>query len=221
MKKIVVIILTLMLAISMLTACGSNSTDVPNTSYVSESKPTDHNDTQSKTGNDTSASTEFNPIVVKPSELIFQEDAARILGGEVTVDDVDDVEPLSLGSMKTSFDSTEHRMYYLCIWINQTSMLDPEMINHKVQLERGGIATHNDDFYETTINLEDAMELDNLGDWAIIRKDNIYVAYGDYFIDITINTAASKVKLTEEEYKEKLTEAGTLAFTRLKAIVDA
>ena len=221
MRKRIAIILALILAISMLTACGSNSTDVPNTSAVSESKPTDHNDTQSKTGNDTSAPAEFNPIVVKPSELILQEDAARILGEEVEVDDVDDVEPLSLGAMKTSFDSTEHIMYYLTIWINQTSMLDPEMKNHKIQLERGGIATHNDDFYKHTINLEDAIELDSLGDWAIIRKNNIWVAYGDYFISITINTAVSKVKLTEEEYKEKLTEAGTLAFTRLKAIVDA
>ena len=231
MKKLFLTILVVILTISILTACGNNNnseaddneSESATTSESefqpetdSENNPPDRNNSADSDG----STAKFNPTVVISSELILPEEATRILGDEIDVEYVDEVDSMSLASNNTSFKSKEDFMYYMTIWIYQTSTLDTTYPNQKAILELGGIANFNDTQYEGSVGKEGAVILEGLGDWAIINNDVVEIAYGDYYIYMTIKTTLSNIELTDEEYIEKLTDAGTIAFGRLEEIVN-
>ena len=96
MKKIFAIMLTLILTISMLAACGgsSNSGDSNTSATVPEIVPkSDEGKAHPDRGGtkEENETLSFNPIIVKSSKLITAEEAAQILGCEVEPDKVDDV----------------------------------------------------------------------------------------------------------------------------------
>ena len=218
MQRLFAIILTLVLTIFVITACGNNSNKEAESNAASDQSP---RSSISNNAGENSVTGNFNPIVVKSSELISEQDAERILGCDIEVDELDKVDTVSGGSNKSIYKSKDDMMYYLSMYVASTAALNPEKVVDRVTLMEGGIKSYNDNIYESRASSEGAVELEGDWDWAVVWKQNIDIAYSDYSISIFINTAASKVKHTDEERIAQLTEAGTLAFERLTAIVDA
>lgn len=220
MKKILAITLILILAFSLLTACGDNGggNSAPPTS------------TNGGGGNSTNSPAQQNADIIKSSEIITQEDTARILGKDVTVDKLDEMNPMTPGAVHTSYGSTGVTIA-LSITLYQNAALDLSNSTHKALFDGGGIGSTNGGVrnqYEKGTIVE-AIPVEGIGDWAFISglgkkvSTSIDIGYGDYriFISTTIIPEGSKLgdETTLALRKEILTEAGKLAIERLEAII--
>ena len=212
MKKIFAIALIAILALSLLTACGDNSGGDTNSG----------GDSKQDAG------------VIKASELISLEDAARILGQEVAVDEKknDKIDKMTPGSIEILYDSIDtSSIRYISVTLYQNALLDPNSLAGKGLLDTGGISSYNARIKTDRESKEGALVIDGVGDWACItawesmgrRVGTIEIAYGDYCIAVTINGSPNYETASEEEtvawQNGKLTDAGKLALERLAAIV--
>jgi len=234
MKKLIAIMLTLILAISMLTACGGGSKPSNgNSSGNSSNTPPASTNSGGNSGGGSNANTpaQQNTEIIKSSELITLEDAARITGVDMIVKKIDKVETMSPGEVKTQYDTDS--MLFFTIDLYQDAAYDLSNSTHKSLLDSGGAKSYGETLRVAYENnpleikaYKDTLPIEGIGDWAYIwgsSKDSISIAYGDYFIIITIYSTPKGSGFSDEEkiewHIEKLTEAGKLAVERLEALI--
>ena len=248
MKKVTALILTIVLAISLLTSCGGKSdsktgtaSSAPKTSSSANSSTAPSNSSappassdnggNSGGGNDTNSPAQQTGVVVKASELITAEDATRILGTDMAVSvdsngvekDLDKRE--YPGSLRTVYDASDIMMFMLQVCIRQNALLDKDIPFEEAIINRGGISSFSGEIKQQYENAENTITVEGLGDWAgivsIVGK-TLYIVHGDYFLELTITGRVDKSRSDEEDAAwkiEKLTEAGKLAVERLEAII--
>jgi len=238
MKKLIVFALVMILAFSLMSGCGGNSSNSGNN--MPSSTPGNSNNSTSPASdnggdNNTSTPAKQDTRIIKASELITLEDAGRILGGNVTVNEKsdDEIDPLAFGRITTIYNSDAGSVpYYISIGLYQNATLDENNTAHKHFLDKGGIADYQKGIRADRESKELAVIIDNLGDWSCITgfaklnsmsTHTLEIGYGDYCISITMlnwpngNTFSDEEKIAWKT--EKLTEAGKLALDRLKAII--
>ena len=226
MKRMLTLGLTLLLALSLLTACGGNNSG--------ESPPAAAPAPASNSGNNTSSPAKQDARVIKSSEIITLEDAKHILGTEVKAHDekFDLINPLNPGTISTTYVSVEDPLYYISIILHQDALLDPNVAVDKGMIDKGGIAGYNARIRPARESQEAAVILEGIGDWACItgydklKLNNLYaidIAYGDYCIEILLIGWPKGTTVIDEEKidwkTEKFMEAGKRAIERLDAII--
>jgi len=235
MKKVLTLGFVLILAFSMLTACGGNSGN-STPGGGSENTPTPPASTPpSGSENNTSAPANQDAEVIKASELITAEDAGRLLGGSISVkpENDDRIDTKSFGSVTIIYNSDAGSTpYYVSVRLYQDALLDENNAAHKALIQDGGTSSYQKGLRSDRENKELAVIIDDLGDWACITgfekldsygTHTLEIGYGDFCISITIpgwpkgNTFNDEEKIAWKT--EKLTEAGRLAFERLKALL--
>ncbi len=155
--------------------------------------------------------------IVKSSELIALEDAARIIGATMETDTNFSDSADSFGSLRTIYNADG---YMLQITIRQDSALDKEDAVDMEYLARGSISTYIRGIRGTYENAEGTIAVEGLGDWAGIVKPvgklySLYIVYdGLYFIEITL----SGEDKDDDWEVDKLKQTGELATERLESI---
>ena len=219
MKKVLILGLAMVLALSLFTACGGNSDGGSNSNSNNSAKQDEK--------------------IVKSSELITLEDAERILGMDLQVnvdseagEEFDKAE--QYGGLRTVyvFDgaSIAFTPYMLQITVRQNSLLDKNNSLDKTMIENGGISYYAGNFKKSYENDNDDMYkvvwVDGMGDWACITKSPIHsiqIYYNEYLLDVTITGREKTATRSDEEEsawkQEKLKDAGNLALENLKAIL--
>jgi len=229
MKKLFAIILALILSISMLTACRGGG-DSGNGSDSAGGTPALTDSGDSGWENNANTSAQQTAEIIKSSELITQEDAARILGENVKINALDErSHRVAPGSVETRYGSTESSLE-LSISLYQNAAFDINDKAHKKLLDQGGIASANDSLRKEHERRKDAVSAEGLGDWAFITPtDNetyltIVIGYGDYRIVVDTRGEPHGGKPADKGMlamrTEILTEAGKLALERLAAIIN-
>ena len=234
MKRTLVVVIALILTLSLLSACGGNSDNSGGNSGAENSvgntiPPTSNNVDNSS---DTNAPANQGARLINASELISREDAERILGGDVTIDEKKN-DLIEDGAVSITYDSNNGGlMYYLTITLCQDAALDENRELDRVAFAIGGTASLNESTQIWYEEKEGNLLIDDLGDWACIKRLNvlsssdwqmIQICYGDYQINVaSVGWPKGSVSTDEEKItwkKETLTEVGKLAFERLEAIL--
>ena len=247
MKKITALILIIVLAITLLASCGGKSdsktgtaSSAPKTSNSANSSSAPANSNAPPASNNSGGNTNVgdnantpaqqDAKIIKASEIITLEDAARILGTDVEINEKynDTINPLSLESIKTEYESKESSMFSMTITLFQNATFDTSNSVDKAYLDVGGIAFYNETIRKDREAKEGAVLLEGIGDWAVINSlgtlmANIEIGHGDYSISINIISTPRGSNFNDEEkaawQKDKLIEAGNLAVERLEAII--
>ena len=211
MKKLTVITLVLVLAFSLLSACGGNSTSSSNNDTPATDSGENGNNANTTANKDAEGH-------IKPSELISLEDATHLFKEEAKVykDDYDNyydkVESL-YKKITTKYDAkNESSMGLLQVFVYWSSN-KPFKADLEKQVEEGT-----------------AIKVDGIGDWAFLSNldklvASITIGYGDYIVDISTSGKPndSDYKPYSDEHvawrKEFLVEAGKLASERMKTLV--
>ena len=243
--------LALILALSLLTACGGGGNTAPPPTAESSSSsaattpaadsssssaatpPASDSGSSSSSGNDAADAVNQNADVILPSQLITIEDAERILGLELVVDEKnnDYFEPLSFGDIHTQYKNAGGGMGFFTIRVRQDAALDLTNSTQKRFLEVEGTKG-----YAETIRVErekeiaegKARKIDGLGDWAYLHYmmsgtvSCMTITDGDYYIFMQ-HTVKEPADLSDEEKLEwrddRILELAKLAVERLDAIV--
>ena len=200
MKKIVTV-LALLLASSVLTACGNDGPDTAgNTSpSVSDSDPSGANDTTAPSGQDAD--------LVRSSQLIPLEDAKRIVheslevGIDKKTNELDlDVPSRSLPGFTTTY--TGNAFLILSVTVNYN---ESYIAGIKRDLDAGLIVFE---------------EVDAVGDWAAYIDSvgrSLYIGYDDIFLNITL-AGLKSVSIAEEDMDGIFMALGRLACENYDAL---
>ena len=221
MKKLTVITLVMVLALSILSGCsgGNNNSGSGNTTPSNS----DNNDTPASdsggNGNNTNATANKDANGhIKPSELISLEDATRLLGEDAKVykDDYDNyydkVETI-YKKITTKYDAKNNSTMGLLQIFVYWSSNKPFKADLEEKEEEGT-----------------AIKVDGIGDWAFLSDldklvASIMIGYGDYIVEIATDgkpNGSDYKQYTDEHVAwrtEFLTETGKFAAERLKALV--
>jgi len=142
---------------------------------------------------------------IKSSELLTLQEAARILGMEMKIDEKNFDKPESGGGLRTVYETTVAGHLYLF------------QISFKPNAERSYKTIR--ELYE---NDESVIQVKGLGHWACILVKpifSLYIFHGEYFINISLSRIGRNPLRNEEEEivwrTEKVKEAGKLAVGRL------
>ena len=219
MKKWITLALVLVLSLSLLAACGGCSSNSSSNSENSNTTPP-ASTTATDSGND-AHSANLGKNVILPSQLITLDDAKRLLGEGIEVNENFNDTVTVTNAMQIEYFDTENQVG-LGILFYQDAVLD------EWQLSQGGAKNIGEERKAGIIEeSESAVQVEGIGDWAVL---NVYVAetmirigYGDYYIQITSRGRPSDIDFSVQgavaAWKtEFLTEAGELAVERLKAI---
>ena len=220
MKKIVAIILTLILAISMLTACGGGNTTNNNTPATASNS----------SGNSNKSNDSAQPVkdVIKASQLISKEDAASLLE--------DDVKEYELDEQAKKLMHFNDQITYRAKKCSVTIQLWQEVLHDKSSdfengLLIGGWTKYLQEMEKSTSTPSDKYNLTivdgKFSEYHIIEMSStqtLYTNYKDYRIVIMILNPPAGVwhDDTEDEKKwkhEKIIEFGDLASERLADII--
>ena len=235
MKKILTIGLALILALSLLTACGKNDNGENNSAVSSQ---------PSESGKGTKDPAQLLENAIKSSELVTLEDAERITGMKMDVDGEIDVIGIgtvthpreSIGVMSTKYVSDDNNNLQFRISIQQSVVMEyqklkfPEWDYNYVEGE-GGVPYLIGD-WKRIIDIggggNDTTPIEGLGDWAYYSPvlNTVYIALGDYFIKVSADYKSLIHPMTSEQkkaldslIKKTVTEAGNLALERLETLI--
>ena len=218
MKKLIACALVLVLSLSLLAGCGSgggssNSGGVSTSTSPASTPATDN-------GNDADANLGENVILT--SQLISLEDAKRLLGEGMEVNEnVNDLVTVT-NAMQISYQDTVN-LLTLGIMFYQDALLS------EWQLNNGGAKGIGDEhrlgIYE--YDSDGAAEVEGVGDWAVVDvyvpTPEIRIGCGDYYMVITQTGRLADLSgqgATAAWKTEILIEAGKLAVERLEAIIN-
>ncbi|MCL1802660.1 MAG: hypothetical protein FWG30_03315 [Eubacteriaceae bacterium] len=202
MKKSISVGLAMIIALSLLSACGSGSNsanDKPSGGNSSSTPPaSDSGNTNSTT--DAGASPEQGDVFIKASQLIPLEDAKRIVheSFEVGIDSKTKQAQLDLPSRsRPGFTTTYSGDAFLILVV--TVNYDESYIQ--------GIKRDID------ASLVASEQVDGVGDWAAFVESvgkSLYVGYKDAFLNITL-TGLKSVSIAEEDMDGIFKDLGRLA----------
>ncbi|MCL1917776.1 MAG: hypothetical protein FWG14_05605 [Peptococcaceae bacterium] len=196
MKKLA-LMLAIVLALSMLIACGGDSS----TTSVSDNSSSDST-------NDTNTSSEQDADFIKSSQLIPLEDARRIVHEslEVSIDKKTNESKLDLPSKSLpGFTTTYSGDAFLVLVVT---------VNYNESYIKG-IKRDLD-----TPDFIISEEVEGVGDWAAFIESmgkSLYVGYKDIFLNISI-AGMKSVSIAEEEADEIFKELGRLACKNYDAL---
>ena len=216
MKKFIAFALFFAISLSLLSGCSGDPADTPVSNPGSN-------------GDDGVVTETQDAFVVLPSQLISLEDAARLLGEEMTADEdkYDAVESGLTGKARGVYHTADesNSIFIFQIVVYQDSLLDKVLID-----SMGGTKGQGNRNRANGLESETAEEIEGIGDWAYIDglkklMAEVNIGYGDYFL--TLITTGTPKDSDFETYgddhaawrKEVLIEAGKLAVEHLKEIL--
>ena len=231
-KKVLTILLLAVLSLALLAGCSGegNSNSESNSSNSSNTPSTENNSGNSSSSetdsrNDTNDTASQDADVILPSQLITLEDASRLLGEDVEVDEekYDVIDTLD-GQAHIVYNVIASPLSKLQVYFYQDALMDPARVTRT-----GGAKGRGERSRSEIENLETAIQIDGIGDWAYIDGldkllASISIGYGDYYMQITTNgkPADSDYSIYSDEHaawrKDILTEAGKLAVERIKSL---
>jgi len=224
MKKILAITLALVLAMSLLTACGENS----GSGNSANGGGNGTNNSVNGDGNSTSNSVKTANDVIKASQLISREDAKNIIGQSMADDEADIAESGQPGGVNSIYSVYLSDEYMFQIHLYQDALLEG------LAVKNGGMSVwiqNQISSHESNPFGQEIIPVEGIGDGGYLVDQNglgfwcIELFRGDYYINIAINynPPATHTRENKEEEsawrKEKLTEAGKLAVERLDTIL--
>ncbi len=134
--------------------------------------------------------------VIEPASLISKDEAEGILGK--SLDTVETLEQERVGLKQCLYGSGDDLFQ---IGFTQQAMMP------------AGQTQTPEDLYRAIVeNFEDAVEVEGIGDEAYLATPGLHILYDGYYIVIALGN------LSDENNREKLKEAGTLAVANLRAM---
>jgi hypothetical protein len=134
--------------------------------------------------------------IIEPSALISREEAESVLG--ISLGTAQTSEQKRVGLKQCLYESEDR---FFQIGLTQQAMMPTEQTQTPESLYRAIVE-----------NFEDAVQAEGIGDEAYFATPGLHVLQDGYYILIAIGN------LSDEDNREKLTEAGRLAVKNLKAI---
>lgn len=171
MKKLLIIFLSIVLAVGLLSGCGSNGS--------SNNKPVKPVNSESQDNNkkdDAKGKAPGTSKVFKPNELLSEEEAASLVGKMITIQS---------DTLKVNSETGTSNTYYEYKLDESTDMNALFLL-----LQNGAIPKGSEDTAASKFNSEmkycgnNAEPMNGLGDKAFIHKleAQVNVLYGDYYI---------------------------------------
>jgi len=228
-KKLLITLLVIILAVSMMTACGGGKGGAGDSAggaaQADSAAPADNAAPESGDGKDSGESAKPTADIIKPSELLTIEDAEKITGKKMEVYTLDEISTgAEEGTIQTTYVSDDEGNLALNIQLVQEGLIKSESL-----IELGGIAFKMKRLKMYAENNDAAVPLDGFGDWAYITDmmgTSFKVATGDYYLSVSagIKDMMHPIPKDEEEALKQLfhdaaLEGGELAYERLTAII--
>jgi len=233
MKKILALGLVLLLTLSLLTACGGNNSNSGNGNNTGDSATPASSDADSNgsepASNDTEGETDNSSPkaikdVIKASALISLEDAAAMLGQDMT-----ESKPFERHFVDEARYKGEDFSFSVSLLQEVLHDKDNDLENNLLKNGWAVYLQKMEGAYAKNNQNQNIIQISGISGTSYLQEGEgfgqwlLHIFYGDYYIILVLghNTGVDRVDGEDEvAWKhEKLTEAGKLAIERLKAIV--